>query len=217
MRSGILLVVLMFVFSTVWGQSLTDSPHLSQRADSVSATNKPGWISVQTKPEGAEVYEGTSFIGKTPIDRVPCVQGEHVLTVFYPSARAWNPVSRMDTIAVPASEAKSLAVDFGVTSEYGILKQQVQSSENNPDLFLEGAKDENSHLWMGYVSGATMVLSGALSAYLKTHADKDFNQYVATRDPNLLDSTRRLDKWAGVSLIVSEISFGFLTYLLVSQ
>jgi hypothetical protein len=216
-KYGLLLLLLAALSTSARGQAITDSLRASAHWDSSSSALTGEWISVQSNPEGAQVFEGDTFLGTTPLKREARAMGEHVFTLFYPSSRAWNPIVMTDSLRVQSSGGQDLNVDLGVNSEYGILRTQTQSAENNPDLFLAGMKDEDQRLWMQYVSGATMIVSGALSAYLKTHADNDFDKYVATRDPNLLASTRRLDRWAGVSLFVGEISFGVLTYLFVSE
>jgi hypothetical protein len=90
-------------------------------------------------------------------------------------------------------------------------------TETNPDIFLATSDHGNSRLWMRYAAGATMVVSGIVSAYLKSKSNKDFDSYIATGDPALLNSTHRLDRLAGVSLFVTEISLGALIYLLLAD
>jgi hypothetical protein len=214
-KYGLLLLLLAALSTSAWGQAISDSLRGSVQSDSSNSAVKGGWISVQSNPEGAEVFEGEAFLGRTPLKRETRTMREHVLTLFYPSAKAWNPVVVTDSLRAHSSGDRNLTVDLRVNSEYGILRTETHSAENNPDLFLAETKDEDQRLWMQYASGATMIVSGALSAYLKNRANNDFDKYVATRDPNLLASTRRLDRWAGVSLVVSEISFGVLIYFFV--
>ncbi|MBI3788198.1 MAG: PEGA domain-containing protein [Ignavibacteriales bacterium] len=74
-----------------------------------------------------------------------------------------------------------------------------------------------SNHWMTYTSGATMIVSGVLSAYFKDKANHDFDSYSQSNDPALLSSTQRLDRWAAISLVISQISFAVLAYFLLSE
>ncbi len=176
-----------------------------------------GWVSIQTTPEGAEVYRDTVFCGITPLVRFPVEHGTTVFRLFYPGAKTWNAVLRMDSISVEAGEEIRRSVDMSVRPSLNILMTDVPSTESNPELFLAPAEKGNSRLLLGYAAGATMIISGVLSAYLKTKSDKDFDSYVVSHDPALLSSTQRLDKLAGASLFVTELSLGALMYLLLSE
>lgn len=213
------LISLLLVFclsSTAYAQVRPDSTK-SLKVDTQGVVKNASWLSIHSNPEGAEVYEGALFLGTTPIDRLPASAGRHVVAIFFPSARFWNSVSNIDTLEVVADRESTRSIDLAIPAQYGIFKRETQTREKNPNLFLKNANQENSRVWQGYVAGATMVLTGALSAYLKTHSDNEFDAYIVTGDPERLSSTRRLDKWAGVTLFISEISFGYLTYLLLSE
>lgn len=71
--------------------------------------------------------------------------------------------------------------------------------------------------WLTYASGATMIVSGVASAYLKDRANRHFDAYSLTSNPADLSRTRTLDRQATATLIISEISFAILTYLLLSE
>jgi hypothetical protein len=85
-----------------------------------------------------------------------------------------------------------------------------------PEVLTESRMVGPSH-WLTYASGSTMIVSGVVSAYLKDQANRKFDQFLLTRDPALLASTRRLDRGAAASLIVTQISFALLSYLLLSE
>jgi len=202
--------------STLAAQEKADSLAVS-KADTAVAKGDSGWVSLRSNPPGAEVYRDTTFLGRTPLIRLQTDAGNRVFRLFYPEAGCWSAAAQIDTVSVrPGVETTSL-VDLDIPAGIGPRRQYVPATETNPDLFLATPHQTNSKLWMSYAAGATMVVSGVLSAYLKTKSDKDFDSYVATGDPNLLDSTHRLDRLAGVSLFVTELSLGALIYLLLSD
>lgn len=202
---------------TGYGQEPADTAGVPSKADSVASASDRGWISVRSDPAGAEVYDGSLLIGVTPIDSVPARTGIHVLRSFYPSARVWNSASTIDTITVLPARAETCLAQFGGSGGQLLLRRYVQSTEKNPNLFLATSDRDDEKTWIAYAVGGTMIISGALSAYLKTSSDTFFNSYLDNRDPNHLARVRRLDRWAGISLFVSELSFGVLTYLLFSE
>ena len=217
MNKVILLLLAVSVFAVGYGQTKADTVKFVSKTDSGSPSKHGGWISVRSSPEGAEVYDGSLFLGVTPVDSVPAGEGPHVLRLFYPSALFWNSVLSVDTIAVITSQEKNCLVEFGVSAGPRVPRHEGESHNRNPNLFIASSHIEDTNVWEAYASGATMILAGALSAYLKTSSDNYFDTYAANRDPNLLSKVQRLDRWAGVSLFISEISFGVLTYLLLSE
>jgi hypothetical protein len=215
----ILLVswVAVCIHSIGFGQGVVDSTRFVSKPDTSAGAKDAGWLSVLSDPEGAEVYDGSKLLGVTPIDSVSIRDGNHVLRLFYPSVRFWNPVSAIDTIIVIPRQRVTSAVHFGVEAGHGIFRGRTETSEWDPNAIFASQNSKSIRECIGYAAGATMIVSGALSAYLKTNSDNDFNVYIVHRDPNLLSRVRRLDRWAGVSLFISEISFGVLTYLFLSE
>ncbi len=208
--------MLSLTVSTLPAQTRIDSTSDSKPDTQVVAENY-GWVSLQSNPEGAEVYQDSLFLGKTPVVRYPVREGNRVFRLFYPDTKFWNAEMKADSIVVQARQEMSLSVILNVPSGYGLQGSDVPHNNTNPDLFLATKEKRDSRLWMVYTAGATMILSGVLSAYLKTKSDKDFDSYVATNDPGLFASTQRLDRWSGVSLFVAELSLGTLMYLLLSE
>jgi len=185
--------------------------------DSGTPVRRSAWLTVRSNPEGAEVYDDSTFLGVTPLDSVVTTSGIHVLRSFYPSARFWDCVSACDTVNVASFQTQSCIVQFGGAPTNGMFRYEAQESEQSPILFVVPSNTDRTKSWMGYAAGSTMIISGALSAYFKTSSDNTFDSYVVNRDPTLLSKVRRLDAWAGVSLIITEVSFGVLTYLLLSE
>jgi len=214
----VLVLAFIVCFSYVgYGQGASDTAQLHAKPDAAHASAESGILSIHSEPEGAEIYQGSRLIGVTPIDSLIVMQGIHIYRSFYPSARFWNPVSSLDTVLVLSSQKNMCLVRFGVLANNGIFKRQVITPEHEPAASYSPSVADNDRSWIGYASGATMIVTGAASAYLKTNSDNYFNTYISNRDPNLLSKVRRLDRWAGISLFISEISFGVLTYILLSE
>ncbi len=111
-------------------------------------------------------------------------------------------------------------IDLGFSPVPFIVKLQAESEtltstqgEILPADHMLGASDH----WLTYASASSMIVSGVVSAYLKNKANSDFDRYLLTKDPAYLASTRRLDTWAAASLVVTQISFAVLTYILLSE
>lgn len=209
-----LVVCLQFV---AYGQRAADTAWTSARADSSARMGHDGWIAITSNPAGAEVFEDSLYLGITPIDKTMTGEGLHVLKLFYPTVRSWNAQVAIDSVRVHPSGQSNCFVNFGTRSSNGMFKNEIQSHELDQNVFSNSSENNASRHQVGYIAGGTMILSGALSAYLKTNSDNKFSRYVANRDPNLLNKVHELDSWAGASLFITEVSFGVLIYLLLSD
>jgi len=203
--------------STGMSQVGGDSSRSKTLGDSLSTPRDEGRLSIHSNPQGAEVYEGSRFVGMTPIERLPVTGGTHVFTLFYPSPHSWDAVWKSDTMAVTRDQETRSVVDFGVSTKSILMPQRIPMKITDPGLFLADAKNENGNRWLKFAAGGTMIISGVASAYFKDHSNKDFDSYVATGDPGLLSSTHRFDRLAGITLGISQLSFGLLAYLLLSE
>ena len=67
------------------------------------------------------------------------------------------------------------------------------------------------------ILAGSIVVLGAATAYFKLKADDQFNQYENTREPTLLNQTRRNDLISGITLGALEINFGILLYYFLSD
>ncbi len=210
-----LAVALVFGSSFLAGQTRSDSLVVPVRDTSV--IRDYGWVSLQSQPQGAEVYLDSAFLGKTPLTRVRVNAGKTVFRFFYPQAGLWGATMNADSVFVQRGIESNLLVDVSGPLLPGPRNELLPITQVNPDLFLSVPGHGNSKMWLGSAAGVTMVISGVLSAYLKNKSDHEFDSYVATGDPTLLNSTQRLDRLAGVSLFVTEISLGVLIYLLLAD
>jgi hypothetical protein len=62
-----------------------------------------------------------------------------------------------------------------------------------------------------------MIVSGVLAAYFKEEANHNYNNYVLTHDPAMINSANRLDKQSSIALVITQISFGMLVFTLLSE
>jgi hypothetical protein len=63
----------------------------------------------------------------------------------------------------------------------------------------------------------TALALGATTAYYKLEADKKFDEYQITGNPELLDQTNRYDVISGVTFVAMQINFGLILYLFISD
>ncbi|MBT8391742.1 MAG: hypothetical protein HKO83_03205 [Ignavibacteriaceae bacterium] len=63
----------------------------------------------------------------------------------------------------------------------------------------------------------TAIALGASTAYFKLEADKRFDEYKVTGDPELLSQTDRLDIISGATFVALQINFGLIIYLFLSD
>jgi hypothetical protein len=88
--------------------------------------------------------------------------------------------------------------------------------EHAPNIILPNTyiRDDGTAV---YTSLAVAVVAGTISVLAKRRADAFSDTYSATGDPSARASTNKYDVVAGVSLFVTEVSFGALTYYLLLQ
>ncbi len=97
MRSSFILFILLLVVDAAAQQPASND----------------GWLTVQSNPPGAEIYIDSTYIGKTPIQRQAVQSGRHLLKIFYPSAAAWNALSKTETTFVTSGNEVQLTIELG--------------------------------------------------------------------------------------------------------
>ena len=99
-----------------------------------------------------------------------------------------------------------------------LLAANVQPSAGAATLGQLPATDPNAGgTWATYAAAISMIGFGVASAYLNFEANKNYDLYVATDDQKYLDATHRYDRAALWSLALTQVSFGVLAYLLLSE
>ncbi len=159
-------------------------------------------LRVESEPPGGIVRYGGVELGPTP------------LYTCLPSMVAGDLIVQKegyDSLRVPAGE-----------TNLGVLKVQLSprnssgnSSRPSDVIGINGAIPKD-HL-MTYASGAAMIVSGVASAIMKDRANRNFDSYLQSNNSADLAATRRLDRGAAAALILSQISFAFLAYFLLSE
>lgn len=71
------------------------------------------WLTVESKPSGAEVYIGSMLVGTTPLQRHEVRTGKHDLRVVYPRATSWMAVSKQETIELAAEQEVRYTFELG--------------------------------------------------------------------------------------------------------
>jgi hypothetical protein len=156
-------------------------------------------LRVQSEPTGSTVLVGGTIAGTTPL----YLQSPELLRENLSIIKLGY-----DTLVVPVGDQSA-----------GYLFAKLNPKAGFPRGTITGVAPAapTSDQWLTYASGATMIGSGVLSAYLKDRANREFDRYMITKDPGSLSLTRRLDKGAAASLVVSQISFVILAYILLSE
>ncbi|MDP2886498.1 MAG: PEGA domain-containing protein [Ignavibacteria bacterium] len=157
---------------------------------------------IQSDPPGGIVHSDGSVIGTTPL---------------YARSHRSSPADLMirkegfDSLRIPLSEIKAGFVRVQLSPKSG-LGRAVRPA----DILVGNGAAATDH-WLTYASGAASIVSGVASAYLKDRANRNFDSYLRTNNPADLSSTRRLDREAAAALIISQISFALLAYVLLSE
>ncbi|MGH2569229.1 MAG: PEGA domain-containing protein [Bacteroidota bacterium] len=159
-------------------------------------------LTLNSKPAGASVLYQSRELGMTPL--------------LYRTPRALS-----GTLLVKKDGYEPAAIS--VSPEYTaplmveLRPYSADMADRLPDVLPPEYHNGSSPRWMTYATASSMVLSGVLSAVWKNQANRDFDQYLVTKDPALFASTQRLDRRSGIAITVSHLSFALLAYLLVSD
>lgn len=96
--------------------------------------------------------------------------------------------------------------------------QEIASGEK-PELQFNGQEKGKSfyETTLFKVLVGTVLALGATTAYYKLKADKKFDEYQITGNPELLDQTDRYDVVSGVTFVAMQINFGLILYLFLSD
>jgi hypothetical protein len=182
--------------------SREDTVRIAPQSESEKVVELGGVATIQSVPYGGKVvYQGTE-VGTTPVflRSLTRLSGEVLIEKegFEPQR---IPLSKKDNQPIVAR----------------LLPKLTTGGTPPLDVLFSDQKAISSQSWPLYVSGSTMIASGVLSAYLKDQANREFDRYLQSRDPALLSSTRRLDRAAAITIVISQVSFAVLSYLLLSE
>ncbi|MEX2116408.1 MAG: PEGA domain-containing protein [Bacteroidota bacterium] len=153
-------------------------------------------LNLVTMPSGVNVLYDGRLIGTTPL--------------FY---RSSVPLSNM--LVLRKDGFRIQEVHPG--SIRGIVTMSVvDASVAESEMAIAPSIEKSLPRWAEYTSAAGIVVSGVAAAYFKHRANAHFNTYRLSGSAAALDDTRRFDGYSAVSLVVTQISFGVLAYLLLA-
>jgi hypothetical protein len=207
----ILLIMLLGFQKPLYAQISADSVGRFPLEDSLLVKfRRVATLTVTTSLPGARVYLDSLFVGVTPSRDIIVKPGNYLLKVLNPHVASWEASSIVRNTSILPGER--LELNFQIPN----MALTVPPKANDNAILLTRA-DPTSSFTPLYAAVGTGLLSGVASAFLKQKADRVFDDYQQTSDPSLLDNTRRYDRWSGVALMIFELSFAALTYLLLSE
>lgn len=167
-------------------------------------------------PFGASVFYRMKLLGTTPLlfDSPLKLDSAVVFTL-----------GRFNDESLWPADAKETAKNFFVLtaklrplSDAMLLENPpVSETDYTKRGFFTNLTEKRSNNFYKYVASATAVVAGVSAAYFKLQADSRYTTYAQTFDRQYLDQSRQLDVWSGISLALSQLALGFLTYLFLSE
>jgi len=99
-----------------------------------------------------------------------------------------------------------------------ISLQQISPGEKPELQFIGEERNESFYgsLWFNVLLGTAIAL-GATTAYYKLEADRSFDEYQVTGNPELLEQTDKYDVISGITFVALQIDFGLILYLFLSN
>lgn len=169
---------------------------------------------INSLPAGADVYVGSGYVGRTPLEYTAGHEDTLFVSLFYPSVSAWNAQVITDTLV------SGMGSDISAVFKPSVSIQRDVSNGKNADIpktQLLSEPKNGAMLWYSAGAGTAMLVSGGLAAYWKHQADRAYETYAQTGDRSYYDKTYTLDKRSTAALIATQISFGVLVYLLLNE
>ncbi len=155
----------------------------------------PRFVRITTDPGGAEIRLGDSVLGRTPL-----------FALLPPGAVTLS--AGMEGYA-----ERLLIVPAGLGSAHAVMTPTAAGAVVRSPLAGTGGESATPLI----VAGSVAVVSGAVSAYLKTRADTYYDDFRVSGDGATLDRVRRFDLFSGIALGVTELSLGYLIMELLSR
>ena len=155
----------------------------------------PQFFNLVTHPFNATVIQKKDTLGLTPlgigVDRFPTEL----------------------KIEKPGYETTQVRIDPGTPRSLQISLNEKLGT--NPPQFLEKEKKLKIKPWLKYSLAGIGILSGAMAAYYKQAADREYDKYTETLDPVYYHRTNSLDRTSSISFTITQISLISLMVLLI--
>lgn len=155
----------------------------------------PANYHIISEPFGAEVVIDDSVVGITPC----------FISLLNPP--------RAVLLRKPGFSSEEVLFTENTRRMYVVLSPQSGESETISYLVREST-DADVPM---YLTATATIISGVSAVYFKVKADNVYAEYRLTGNEALVRQVKHYDTISGISLAVSEISLGFLTYLLLSR
>ncbi len=167
-------------------------------ADNVSLLTIPErhTYTILSEPSGASVTVHDKTLGVTPL-----------------SVTTDRPLSL--PLALSLSHFETLMIDPPLEPVTRVRLFPDGTSESN--RVFDGSHSIRNYSGWIYGSITTGILSGTISVLAKTRADKYNDNYLLTGNLSQRDKSKTLDLIAASTLLITEVSFGVLSYLLLTQ
>ncbi len=157
----------------------------------------PSLFYITSDPFGAAIILDDSVIGTTPL---------------YYSA---TPAGQIVTFSREGYEQESVVFPGDGGMVYARLRPADGNTNKNSPLMASGERSKNLTPVLAATYGT--IVAGGVAAYFKIRADESYNEYLAGGSPGALDRVHAYDKYSAVALVVSQLSFVALSYLLLSR
>jgi hypothetical protein len=155
----------------------------------------------------SEIILNYSFNNKVLINSEP----ENAYVFINDSLVGFTPLllsNKFETLNLEKPDYKSKKVSLSEIKSNEKIKLDFTGEDDNESFY-------ESTIFKILVG--TAVALGASTAYFKLEADKRFDEYKVTGDPELLNQTDRLDVISGVTFVALQINFGLIIYLFLSD
>ncbi len=156
----------------------------------------PRIVHITSHPSGAEVLLGDSLLGGTPLF---AILPRRAITL---------------TLNKPLFSEQQIIVPDGLETYRAVMSPSDPDAAAFPDPLSGEVSGSAAPV---IIAAGVAVLSGAASAYLKTKADRSYDEYRITSEAGTLDRVRRYDIFSGIALGVAELSLGYLIIELLSR
>ncbi len=151
------------------------------------------FIKINSIPFSANILLGDSIIGTTPsIFKMKDLLGEKIKIV----KKGHNEVEIL-------IDGKTQRIEVNLSPKNGAETELRTEPRNKLNVVLP-------------IAGISLT-SGIISIYFKTQADKLYNEYLQSGDPEKLNTVKTYDKVAGVTLVIFEITAILAIYLLIKN
>jgi len=161
------------------------------------------YITIRSKPFGSEIYNENRLIGTTPL----------VL-----SSEKYN--GKNFILKKAGFEDKSFVI-LKNNKNYSFDLVQKDNDKNFPNPVLNANLEKNNFNWLKEGLVVTSLLSSWASFYFKREADKNYDKYLHSADPQMMqyyfNRTGDFDKYSEIAIGVSVVALGTYIYILISD